>query len=128
MLWRGLEGSVVLGRVLGGLCSALEGPGGSVGLWGALAPEAPGNTLLLLLFSRSVTSDSATPRTAAHQAPLSTGFSRQEHWSGSPFPSLEDLPDPGIKHEPPAWQVDSLPLSHLRSPINTLGKSKSSGK
>ena len=39
----------------------------------------------------------ATPETAAHQAPLSLGFSRQEHWSGSPFPASQDLPDPGIK-------------------------------
>ena len=35
----------------------------------------------------SVVSDSATPETAAHQAPPSLGFSRQEHWSGLPFPS-----------------------------------------
>ena len=34
---------------------------------------------------------------AAHQAPQSLGFSRQEHWSGLPFPTPEDLPDPGIK-------------------------------
>ena len=37
----------------------------------------------------------ATPWTVAHQAPLSTGFSRQEYWSGLPFPSPGDLPDPG---------------------------------
>ena len=36
-------------------------------------------------------------RTVAHQAPLSTGFFRQEHWSGLQFPSPGDLPDPGIK-------------------------------
>ena len=42
-------------------------------------------------------SDSATPWTAAHQAPLSTGFSRQEDWSGLPFPPPGDLPDPGIE-------------------------------
>ena len=36
----------------------------------------------------------ATPRTVAHQAPLSVGFSRQEYWSGLPFPSPEDLPNP----------------------------------
>ena len=48
--------------------------------------------------SHSVVSDSfATPWTAAHQAPLSMGFSRQEQWSGLPFPSPGDLPDPGIK-------------------------------
>ena len=39
----------------------------------------------------------ATPRTVAHQAPLSMGFSRQESWSGLPFPSPGDLPDPGIE-------------------------------
>ena len=39
----------------------------------------------------------ATPWTVAHQAPLSTGFFRQEHWGGLPFPSPGDLPDPGIK-------------------------------
>ena len=44
----------------------------------------------------------ATPWTVAHQAPLSMGFSRQEHWSGLPFPSPGDLPDPGIKPRSPA--------------------------
>ena len=38
-----------------------------------------------------------TPRTAAHQAPLSMGFSRQEYWSGLPFPPPGDLPDPRIE-------------------------------
>ena len=42
-------------------------------------------------------SDSATPWTVAYQAPLSMEFSRQEYWSGLPFPSLGDLPDPGIE-------------------------------
>ena len=37
------------------------------------------------------------PMEGAHQAPLSTGFSRQEYWSGLPFPSPGDLPDPGIE-------------------------------
>ena len=47
----------------------------------------------------------ATLWTVAHQVPLSMGFSRQEYWSGLPFPPSEDLPDPGIKLEsliPPA--------------------------
>ena len=39
----------------------------------------------------------ATPWTLAYQAPLSMGFSRQEYWSGFPFPSPGDLPDPGIE-------------------------------
>ena len=45
---------------------------------------------------------SATPWTVAHQAPLSMGFSRQDCWSGLPFPSPGDLPDPGIEPTSPA--------------------------
>ena len=46
----------------------------------------------------SVVSDSfGTSRTIAHQAPLSMGFPKQEHWSGLPFPFPGDLPDPGIQ-------------------------------
>ena len=51
----------------------------------------------------------ATPWTVARQAPLSMGISRQECWSGLPFPSPEDLPDPEIKPGSPALQADSLP-------------------
>ena len=47
--------------------------------------------------------------TVARQAPLSTEFSRQEYWSGLPFPSPGDLPDPGIESRSPALQADSLP-------------------
>ena len=43
-----------------------------------------------------------------HQAPLSMGFSRQEYWSGFPFPSPGDLPDPGIEPRSPALQADAL--------------------
>ena len=57
----------------------------------------------------------AIPWTVAGRAPLSMEFSRQEYWSGLPFPSLGELPDPGIEPTPPAWQADSLPLSHLGS-------------
>ena len=50
------------------------------------------------MHSHSVMSDSfATPRTVAHQAPLSMEFSWEEYWSGLPFPSPGDLPDPGIE-------------------------------
>ena len=49
-----------------------------------------------------------TPWTVAHRAPLSVGFSRQEYWSGFPFPSPGDLPDPGIEHRSPALQADAL--------------------
>ena len=50
----------------------------------------------------------ATPWTVAHQASLSVGFSRQEYWSGLPFPSPGDLPDPGIEPRSPALQGDAL--------------------
>ena len=51
----------------------------------------------------------ATPWTVAYQAPLSTGFSRQECWSGLPFPSPGDLPNPGIETGSPSLQADALP-------------------
>ena len=51
----------------------------------------------------------ATPWTVAYQAPPSMGFSRQECWSGLPFPSPGDLPNPGIKPGSPALQADALP-------------------
>ena len=51
----------------------------------------------------------ATPWTETHQAPLSTGSSRQEYWSGLPFPSPGDLPHPGIEPRSLALQADALP-------------------
>ena len=50
----------------------------------------------------------ATPWTVAYQAPPSIGFSRQEYWSGLPFPYPGDLPDPGIEPGSPAFQADAL--------------------
>ena len=50
----------------------------------------------------------ATPWTVAYEAPPSRGFSRQEYWSGSPFPSPGDLPDPGIKPSSPTLEADAL--------------------
>ena len=55
-----------------------------------------------------VVPDSATPWTVARQASLSMGFSRQEYWSGLPFPSPGDLPNQGIESRSPALQADSL--------------------
>ena len=49
-----------------------------------------------------------TPWTVAYQAPLSMGFSRQDYWSGLPFPSPGDLPDPGIEPRFPTLQADAL--------------------
>ena len=50
------------------------------------------------------------------------GFLRQEYWSGLPFPSSGDLPDPGIESESLASQADSLPLNHLGSPAFCVGE------
>ena len=63
---------------------------------------------------------SVTPWTVGHQAALPMGFSRQEYWSGLPCPPPGDLPDPGMEPvfpESPALQTDSLPPSHLGSPV-----------
>ena len=50
----------------------------------------------------------AIPWTVVYQASLSMGFSKQEYWSGLPFPSPGDLPDPAIKPRSPALQADAL--------------------
>ena len=64
--------------------------------------------IYMILFSCSVMSDSLLmPWTVAHQAALSMGFLRQEYWSGLPFPSSGDLPNPEIKPKSPALQADS---------------------
>ena len=60
-----------------------------------------------------------TPWTVACQAPLLMRFSKQEYWSGSPFPSLGDLPNRGIKPRSPALQADSLPAMPQGKPKNT---------
>ena len=59
---------------------------------------------------------------SSHQAPLSMGFSRQENWSGLPFPPPGDHPNPGIElasllH----WREDSLPQHHLENTVGCLG-------
>ena len=77
-----------------------------------------GNMVVLLLFferrKKKVKSLSRvqlfrTPWAVAHQAPLSMRFSRQEYWSGWPFPSSGYLPDPGIEPVSPTLQADALP-------------------
>ena len=59
----------------------------------------------------------ATLWTVADQAPPSMGFSRQEYWSGLPFPSPGDLPDPGIEPRSPALQADTLTSESPGKPI-----------
>ena len=58
--------------------------------------------------------------TEACQAPLSMGFSRQEYWSGLPFPSPGDLPDPGIEPGSPELQADDLPTELWGKPRHTV--------
>ena len=63
----------------------------------------------------------ATPWTVAYQAPLSMGFSRQEYWSGLPFPSPGDLPDPGIELGSPTLWADALTSELPGKPLsNTI--------
>ena len=100
--------------------------------WMAVSSSYPGlsdqqicswlmSLLLLLLFGHQVGSDSfVTSGTIARQAPLSIGFPRCEYWSGWPFHSPGDLPNPQSKPTCPALQVDSLPLSHRGSPLSSL--------
>ena len=58
-----------------------------------------------------------TPWTVAYQASQTMGFSRQEYWSGLPFPSPGDLPDPGIEPGSPAFWQTLYPLSHQGSHV-----------
>ena len=61
-----------------------------------------------------------TPWTVVCQASPSVGFSRQEYWSGLPFPSPRDLPDPGIGPKSPALQVDSSPSELPGKLVNSI--------
>ena len=78
--------------------------------------------LLLKLESESEVAQSCPtlcdPWTVAHQAPLSMGFSRQEYWSGLPFPSPGDLPNPGIEPRSPTSQADALTSAPPGKPLN----------
>ena len=69
----------------------------------------------------------ATPWTIAHQAPLSMGFSRQEYWSGLPYPPPWNLPDSGIKPRYPVYpalQAGSLPTEPPGKPLYHCATSK----
>ena len=82
--------------------------------WGKLSEAA-------YVPSRSVKSNSLQTHGlyVAHQVPLSVGFSRQEHQSGLPFPPPGDLPNQGSYSSLLHWQMDSLPVSYLGSPISS---------
>ena len=65
--------------------------------------------LVVVVYSLSHVLLFANPRTIACQAPLYVGFSRQKYWSGLPFLSPGDPPNPGIEPGSPALQENSLP-------------------
>ena len=67
----------------------------------------------------------ATPWTVAYHAPPSTGFSRPECWSGLPFPSAEDLPNPGTDPGSSALYADALPSEPRGSPQEGMPVSNS---
>ena len=56
--------------------------------------------------------------------PMAMEFSRQEYWSGEPFPSPGDLPNPGIKPRSPALQGDSLPAEPPGKPIDKIQRNR----
>ena len=66
-----------------------------------------------------------TRQTAVHQVPMSMRFSRQGYWSGLPFPSPRDLPNPGIEPESPVLQANSLPTELQGKPIHKYRRRKS---
>ena len=108
--------------LLGKLSGVTVGSGEREGHWTSCFSKVRVKSLSrVLLF--------ATPWTAAYQAPPSMGFSRQECWSGLPFPSPGDLPDPGIEPRSPSLQADALPPSEPPgkfpkfSPITNFGDS-----
>ena len=68
-----------------------------------------------------------TPWTVAYQAPMSMGFSRQEYWSGLPFPSPGDLPDPGIEAGSPALEADTSLIFLVVKMVQQFGKPFSGG-
>ena len=70
-------------------------PKSGASLWGCKVVQLLGK--MVCVHERSVVPDSVTPRTAAHQAPLPMGLSRQDYWSGLTLRPPGDLPDPGIK-------------------------------
>ena len=97
---------------------------GEEGSWLGMPAAAPWEGILTrcvpCVLSHSVVSDSCDPIDCTHQAPLSMGFSRQEYWSGLPFPSPGDLPHPGIEPRSPVLHADSLPTELWGKPQRCL--------
>ena len=91
-------------------------PSGSFGSYSEVSESITLFVVVVVVKSLSPIWFFATSWTVAHQGPLTMGFPRQEYWNGLPFPSPGDLPYLGIEPMSPALQVDSLPMSHQRSP------------
>ena len=72
------------------------------------------NNLLVKVKSLTRVQLFVTLWTVAHQAPQSMGFSRLEYWSGMPFPSPGDLPNPGIEPGSPALEADALTSNSMK--------------
>ena len=102
----------------GDSCVWMQGGGDEV-LQGILSSQTADQTVVHVHLLSPVW-PFATLWTIAHQVPLSMVFSRQEYWSGLPFPSAGDLSDPGIEPISPTLAGGFfLPLSHLGSPSCT---------
>ena len=88
--------------------------------------EDPLHSTVLFYLSLSCVQFFATPCSVAYLAPPSMGLSRQEFWSGLPFLSPGDLPDPGIEPRSPALQADALPSepSGRHKILTTTGRKK----
>ena len=84
--------------------------------WVAKVSEITCNIGTCVLSSFSHIRLFATLWTLAHQAPPSMEFSRQQYWSGLPFPSPGDLPNPGIEPRSPALHADALPSERPGKP------------
>ena len=78
------------------------------------------NTGSVVIQSLSHVQSAFTPWNIAHQDPLSMGFPKQEYWSGSPFPSPGNLPNPGIKPASPALAGGFFTTEPLRKPQGVL--------
>ena len=106
---------------------SLGGPGGSQRLLTTqeIFPRSVSSTFKVKVKVKSLSRVRlfVTPWTVAYQAPLSMGFSRQEYWSGLPFPSPGDLPDPGIKPRLPALEADALTSEPPGKPLSHQGHS-----
>ena len=77
-------------------------------LWNGYKTILPNSSIVSKYLLPSCVWLFVSPWTVVHQAPLPMRFPRQEYWSVLPFPSPEDLPDPGIEPRSPALRVDSL--------------------